>query len=101
MIGFVRRTVSPWSSSMRRSTPWVLGCCGPMLMIMVSSSVPAVSAERLGAAGPRAGGGVGGAGRERAGAGPRLEQQLGRVRVGRVVQLLGSLPGLGAAASDL
>ncbi len=23
---------------MRRSTPWVDGCCGPMLMIMVSSS---------------------------------------------------------------
>ena len=23
---------------MRRSTPWVLGCCGPMLMIIVWSS---------------------------------------------------------------
>ena len=23
---------------MRRSTPWVLGCCGPMLMIIDSSS---------------------------------------------------------------
>src|SRR3954470_20091404 len=43
MIGFVRRTVSPWSSSMRRSTPWVLGCCGPMLMIMVSSSLTSTS----------------------------------------------------------
>src|SRR6266542_3942867 len=38
MIGFVRRTVSPCSSSMSRSTPCVLGCCGPMLMIIVSSS---------------------------------------------------------------
>ena len=38
MIGLVRSTVSPSSSSMRRSTPWVLGCCGPMLMIIVSSS---------------------------------------------------------------
>ena len=38
MIGLVRRIVSPSSSSMRRSTPWVLGCCGPMLMIIVWSS---------------------------------------------------------------
>src|SRR5688572_20075253 len=37
MIGLVRSTVSPSSSSMRRSTPWVLGCWGPMLMIIVSS----------------------------------------------------------------
>ena len=36
MIGLVRSTVSPSSSSMSRSTPWVDGCCGPMLMIMVS-----------------------------------------------------------------
>src|SRR5438270_8218349 len=43
MIGLVRRTVSPSSSSMRRSTPWVLGCCGPMLMIMVWSSVSSTS----------------------------------------------------------
>ena len=35
MTGFVRSTVSPSSSSMRRSTPCVLGCCGPMLMIIV------------------------------------------------------------------
>ena len=38
MIGLVRSTVSPSSSSIRRSTPWVDGCCGPMLMIIVSSS---------------------------------------------------------------
>src|SRR5581483_1548920 len=37
-MGLVRRTVSPCSSSMRRSTPCVDGCCGPMLMIIVSSS---------------------------------------------------------------
>ena len=38
MMGLVRSTVSPSISSMRRSTPWVLGCCGPMFMIMVWSS---------------------------------------------------------------
>ncbi len=38
MIGLVRSTVSPSSSSIRRSTPWVDGCWGPMLMIIVSSS---------------------------------------------------------------
>ena len=40
MIGLVRTTVSPWSSSMSRSTPWVDGCWGPMLMIIVSSALP-------------------------------------------------------------
>ena len=38
MTGLVRSTVSPSSSSMSRSTPWVEGCWGPMLMIIVSSS---------------------------------------------------------------
>src|SRR6266545_8412676 len=38
MTGLDRTTVSPSSSSMMRSTPWVDGCCGPMLMIMVCSS---------------------------------------------------------------
>ena len=38
MTGLVRSTNSPSSSSMRRSTPCVEGCAGPMLMIMVSSS---------------------------------------------------------------
>src|SRR4051812_18387455 len=38
MIGLLRTTVSPRSSIMMRSTPWVLGCCGPMLMIIDSSS---------------------------------------------------------------
>ena len=38
MIGLTRSTVSPSSSIIRRSTPWVDGCCGPMLMIIVSPS---------------------------------------------------------------
>ena len=38
MIGLQRSTVSPCSSSIRRSTPWVLGCAGPMLRIIVWSS---------------------------------------------------------------
>src|SRR5690606_29488635 len=43
--GLLRRTVSPSSSSMSRSTPCVDGCWGPMLMIMVSSSDAVVSAR--------------------------------------------------------
>ena len=38
MTGLARSTVSPSSSIMMRSTPWVDGCCGPMLMIIVSST---------------------------------------------------------------
>ena len=38
MTGFERSTVSPSSSSMIRSTPWVDGCWGPRLRIIVSSS---------------------------------------------------------------
>ena len=37
MTGLARSTVSPSSSIMIRSTPWVDGCCGPMLRIIVSS----------------------------------------------------------------
>ena len=55
MMGLERSTVSPCSSSMSRSTPWVLGCWGPMLMIMVSSSgtssSPSSVASTAGAAG--------------------------------------------------
>src|SRR4051812_110441 len=40
-MGLVRITDSPRSSSIRRRTPCVDGCWGPMLMIMVSSSGPA------------------------------------------------------------
>src|SRR5262245_11073490 len=36
MIGLALTTVSPSSSSTTRSTPWVEGCCGPMLRVMVS-----------------------------------------------------------------
>src|ERR1700728_595165 len=43
MIGLVRTTTSPSSSSMSRSTPWVEGCWGPMLMIIVSSSPRSMS----------------------------------------------------------
>src|SRR6476469_1461840 len=38
MCGMHRTTVSPSSSSTRRSTPCVAGCCGPMLMSMCSPS---------------------------------------------------------------
>ena len=36
MVGITERTVSPSSSSTRRSTPCVLGCCGPMLTVRTS-----------------------------------------------------------------
>src|SRR5579862_5438110 len=36
IVGDTDRTVSPSSSSTRRSTPCVLGCCGPMLTVIVS-----------------------------------------------------------------
>src|SRR5712692_5139907 len=36
MIGLALTMVSPSSSSATRSTPWVEGCCGPMLRVMVS-----------------------------------------------------------------
>src|SRR5689334_22345172 len=38
MCGTQRTTVSPSSSSTRRSTPCVAGCCGPMLISMCSPS---------------------------------------------------------------
>src|SRR5215510_1679221 len=36
IVGAQDRTVSPSSSSTRRSTPCVLGCCGPMFTVMTS-----------------------------------------------------------------
>src|SRR3954463_15531766 len=36
MVGVTDCTTSPSSSSTRRSTPCVLGCCGPMLTVIVS-----------------------------------------------------------------
>src|ERR671922_1670791 len=37
MIGFTSRTISPSSVVSRRSTPWVAGWCGPMLILRSSS----------------------------------------------------------------
>src|SRR5438105_12967366 len=36
IVGSTDMTVSPSSSSTSRSTPCVLGCCGPMLTVIVS-----------------------------------------------------------------
>src|SRR5260370_42083242 len=36
MVGAAESTVSPSSSSTIRSTPCVLGCCGPMLTVITS-----------------------------------------------------------------
>src|ERR1700741_2056332 len=36
MVTSALRTISPSSSSTSRSTPCVLGCCGPMLTVIVS-----------------------------------------------------------------
>ena len=44
MCGMQRTTVSPSSSSTRRSTPCVAGCCGPMLISMCSPSSSGSSA---------------------------------------------------------
>src|SRR5512138_710756 len=74
MTGLSETTVSPSSSMIRRSTPWVEGCCGPMLMVMVLNSGAVVADMRGGALGgprirrqharhrgrlPRSGGGAG------------------------------------------
>ena len=89
MTGLVRSTVSPSSSSISRSTPWVDGCWGPMLMIMVSSSgrstsmSPGSSTRALGQAQHRA----------------RLAAQLVGPVAGARRQLLGALGGLGQPAA--
>src|SRR5438477_10605055 len=36
IVGDADRTISPSSSSTSRNTPCVLGCCGPMLTVIVS-----------------------------------------------------------------
>src|SRR3954468_17053034 len=56
MIGLHLTTTSPSSSSSTRSTPWVLGCCGPMLMWSVllmrgASSVIGLASKLVAAAG--------------------------------------------------
>src|SRR5215471_12936458 len=40
MIGSAERTRSPSSTNFNRSTPWVEGCCGPMLSTMSAVSKP-------------------------------------------------------------
>src|SRR5689334_1937513 len=40
MSGTALTTVSPSMVRIRRSTPCVLGCCGPILIVMVSTRCP-------------------------------------------------------------
>src|SRR6186997_3075511 len=49
MVGMHDLIVSPDSSSTRRRTPCVLGCCGPMLTVIVSvrNSVPVMTQPEL------------------------------------------------------
>ena len=88
MTALVRSTNSPSSSSMSRSTPWVEGCWGPMLMIIVSSSGRSTSIDAgvehdaLGEPQHRAG----------------LASQLHARRVAPAVQLLAALARLGESA---
>src|SRR6185295_5772674 len=42
IVGDADTTVSPSSSSTSRSTPCVLGCCGPMLTVIVSVRISAM-----------------------------------------------------------
>src|SRR5688572_29714474 len=42
MVGAADTIVSPSSSSTSRSTPCVLGCCGPMLTVIVSVRISAM-----------------------------------------------------------
>src|SRR5215210_6253224 len=50
MIGVTPTTVSPSSWRMRRNTPWVLGCCGPMLRVSSLSFSDERTASRPGTA---------------------------------------------------
>src|ERR671912_1583879 len=43
IVGAADTMVSPSSSSTRRSTPCVLGCCGPMLTVIVSLRISAIA----------------------------------------------------------
>src|SRR4051812_8160815 len=55
MTGLTPTTVSPSSCMMRRNTPCVLGCCGPMLSVIslgesdsrISMATPSDTAESL------------------------------------------------------
>src|SRR6266550_7424898 len=42
IVGDADTTVSPSSSRTSRSTPCVLGCCGPMLTVMVSVRISGI-----------------------------------------------------------
>src|SRR5438132_1040852 len=46
IVGAADTTVSPSSSSTSRSTPCVLGCCGPMLTVMVSVRISGISVQK-------------------------------------------------------
>jgi hypothetical protein len=45
MVGITDWMTSPSSSSTSRSTPWVLGCWGPMLTVIVSVRSSAIGAS--------------------------------------------------------
>src|SRR4051812_46729864 len=47
IVGEAERIVSPSSSSTSRSTPCVLGCCGPMLTVIVSVRISGISGSHL------------------------------------------------------
>src|SRR2546428_111449 len=47
IVGAAESTVSPSSSSTRRSTPCVLGCCGPMLTVIVSVRMSGIDDRSL------------------------------------------------------
>src|SRR5438876_6031351 len=44
MVGEAATTISPSSSRTSRSTPWVLGCWGPMLTVIVSVRISVMTA---------------------------------------------------------
>src|SRR5438105_330674 len=48
MTGSQATTFSPSSSTIRRRTPWVLGCCGPMLRSRFGSATAAGSVDSAG-----------------------------------------------------
>src|SRR5438552_18742958 len=55
ITGLMETTFSPSSSITRRSTPWVEGCCGPMLIVMVLNSGVVAMAIESGAGAARFG----------------------------------------------
>src|SRR3954465_2179887 len=46
MVGDAESTCSPSSSSTRRSTPCVLGCCGPIFTVMISLRISGIVVGR-------------------------------------------------------